>query len=110
MAWPGRGSRATAVAVAALLHDVGKLVLAARLPDQFEASLAASVREGRTLGAVEVELTGASHAQVGGYLLARLVYRLECLESLAVEAARVSYVLREVREHLVEDSFVYWGA
>jgi len=56
--------------VAALLHDAGKLVLAVRLPEQFERALMKAAQEGRPLYTVEEELTRAGHAEVGAYLLA----------------------------------------
>ena len=59
----------SAAVVASLLHDTGKLVLASRLPEQFEAALQLSVMEGRPLHCAETELTGVSHAEVGAYLL-----------------------------------------
>jgi len=61
---------ASASVVAALLHDAGKLVLAVRLPEQFEHVLERSRKERRPLHAVEEELTGTSHAEIGAYLLA----------------------------------------
>jgi putative nucleotidyltransferase with HDIG domain len=60
---------AAAASVAALLHDVGKLVLAARSPEQFERVLRASRKEHRPLYTLEKELTGTSHAEIGAYLL-----------------------------------------
>ncbi len=60
---------AAAASVAALLHDVGKLVLAARLPEQFERVLKASHQEHRPLHMLEKELTGTSHSEIGAYLL-----------------------------------------
>ena len=51
---------------AGLLHDIGKLILASSLPDQF-ASVAAR-KTGNLLDA-EREVFGATHAEVGGYLL-----------------------------------------
>jgi HD-like signal output (HDOD) protein len=53
-----------------LLHDAGKLVMASRLPEQFESALATSMQEGRPLWAVERDLIGTSHAEIGAYLLA----------------------------------------
>ena len=55
--------------IAALLHDTGKLVLAARLPDAFEEALQKSLAENRPLYAVEEEMIGSTHAEVGAYLL-----------------------------------------
>ena len=58
-----------ATSVAALLHDIGKLVLAVRLPEPFERALEASLRENRPLYVLEEEMTGTSHAEIGAYLL-----------------------------------------
>jgi HD-like signal output (HDOD) protein len=55
--------------VAGLLHDVGKLVLARRAPAHFKRALEEMEAEGRPLFAVETDLTGVSHAEVGAYLL-----------------------------------------
>jgi HD-like signal output (HDOD) protein len=60
---------ASACVVAALLHDAGKLVMAAKLPEQFEAALSMSMQEGRPLWVVERDLIGTSHAEIGAYLL-----------------------------------------
>ncbi len=56
-------------ATAALLHDIGKLVLAVRLPDQFERNLQLSREQDRPLYLTEEESLGISHAEVGAYLL-----------------------------------------
>ena len=55
--------------MAALLHDTGKLVLAARLPEQFEEALSQSKRQRRPLYECEPDHFGTSHAEIGGYLL-----------------------------------------
>jgi HD-like signal output (HDOD) protein len=55
--------------VAGMLHDVGKLVLATRAPEHFRRALKGAETEGRPLHAVETELMGVSHAEVGAYLL-----------------------------------------
>jgi putative nucleotidyltransferase with HDIG domain len=60
--------RDTAV-VAALLHDVGKLVLASKAQDRFGRILARAKAEGRPLYRVEEELWGITHAEVGAYLM-----------------------------------------
>lgn len=54
---------------AGLLHDVGKLVLAASLPQEYAASLALAEKEGTGLSKAEQTVIGASHADVGAYLL-----------------------------------------
>jgi HD-like signal output (HDOD) protein len=55
--------------VAGLLHDVGKLVLATCAPAHFSRALAGAQAEGLPLYAVETDLMGVSHAEVGAYLL-----------------------------------------
>jgi HD-like signal output (HDOD) protein len=54
---------------AGLLHDVGKLVLAANLPKEYSAALALAARKGIRLVEAEREMFGATHAKVGAYLL-----------------------------------------
>ncbi len=53
--------------LAGMLHDVGKLVLARAQADQYETLL--SNRGSQRLDEAEIEYFGASHAEVGGYLL-----------------------------------------
>ncbi|HTV56978.1 MAG TPA: response regulator [Terriglobia bacterium] len=58
-----------ATSLAALLHDVGKLVLAARMPAHFTRVLAMADEQGRPLYEVEQDLMGVTHAEIGAYLL-----------------------------------------
>ena len=55
---------------AGVLHDVGKLLLAAHRPDEFALQLAAARESGRPLHELEHERAGVTHAEVGAYLLA----------------------------------------
>ncbi|MCZ6753538.1 MAG: HDOD domain-containing protein, partial [Acidobacteria bacterium] len=55
--------------VAALLHDVGKLVLASKMPGRFKRCLETSREQNRPLYQVEEELGGITHAEIGAYLL-----------------------------------------
>jgi HD-like signal output (HDOD) protein len=66
----------SAAVVAGLLHDVGKLVLATRSPKHFARALEGAAEEKRPLFAVEQELMGVSHAEVGAYLLG--IWGLPC--------------------------------
>jgi putative nucleotidyltransferase with HDIG domain len=66
---PVAAQHSAAASVAALLHDIGKLVLAVRLPEPFERALQASIREHRPLYSIEEEMTGTTHAEIGAYLL-----------------------------------------
>lgn len=72
--------------MAAMLHDAGKLVLATRLPDQFERALDESVSQGRPLDQCEREVFGTTHAEIGGYML-----NLWGLPSEAVDAISVHH-------------------
>lgn len=53
---------------AALLHDVGLLVLATNAPDQYTETLAL-MNQGIAEWEAERQVLGATHAEVGGYLL-----------------------------------------
>ncbi len=57
------------VFVAALLHDIGRLVLASRVPDQFCAVRALAEDKGCEIFEAEEILLGTSHAEIGAYLL-----------------------------------------
>ena len=57
--------------ISGLLHDVGKLVLAANYPDRFEEATRQARQNKITLWEQEYRSYGASHAEVGGYLLGR---------------------------------------
>jgi HD-like signal output (HDOD) protein/ActR/RegA family two-component response regulator len=67
--------------VASLLHDVGRLILASRMPDQFCAANSLAAERGCRLFEVEEELLGTTHAEIGAYLLG-----LWGLPNVAVEA------------------------
>jgi HD-like signal output (HDOD) protein/CheY-like chemotaxis protein len=70
-----------ATVVAALLHDVGSLILAGKMPDAFCDTRALAAKRGCKLFEAEEELLGTSHAEIGAYLLG-----LWGLPSIAVEA------------------------
>jgi HD-like signal output (HDOD) protein len=76
----GRENR-DVTAVAALLHDVGSLILASKLPDVFCSARSLSSKRGCRIFEAEEELLGISHAEIGAYLLG-----LWGIPSLAVEA------------------------
>jgi len=75
-----RGIREITV-VAALLHDIGSLFLASKMPDEFCTARSRASERGCEPFEVEEELLGASHAEIGAYLL-----RLWGIPDLAVEA------------------------
>jgi HD-like signal output (HDOD) protein len=55
--------------VAGMLHDVGKLILAWKLPERFRQLLAQAAAEHCPLYQVEEREYGFSHAEIGAYLL-----------------------------------------
>ncbi len=54
---------------AALLHDAGRFALLSRLPGPYAEVLQRSLRGGRPLEEIEIEVLGATHARIGAYLL-----------------------------------------
>jgi HD-like signal output (HDOD) protein/CheY-like chemotaxis protein len=55
--------------VAGVLHDVGKLVLAANYPQRYSQAISAAQEWNQPLSLIEREMFGAGHADVGGFLL-----------------------------------------
>ena len=54
---------------AGLMHDLGKIVLACNFCQQYEQAQKAARQQARLLWSVEKETFGASHADIGAYLL-----------------------------------------
>lgn len=70
--------------VAGMLHDTGKLVLAANYPDDYQRAMQL-VRSGNVSGcAAETEVFGADHASVGGYLLGLWGLPASVVEAIAL--------------------------
>jgi HD-like signal output (HDOD) protein len=70
--------------VAGLLHDVGKLMLAANLPAQYQEAIAVARREKVPLSVVERKMFGADHADIGGYLLGLWGLPVPVVEAIAL--------------------------
>ena len=68
---------------AALLHDVGRLILMARLPKEFAQIAGRARNEGRPLHDAENELLGVTHAEIGAYLLGLWGLPLPIVEAAA---------------------------
>jgi HD-like signal output (HDOD) protein len=64
------GGDAASTMLAALLHDVGQLVLATQLPGRLSAALAQAHSRQVPLHVAEQEMFGATHAAIGAFLLA----------------------------------------
>jgi HD-like signal output (HDOD) protein len=73
---PEAQSRRGDLLVAAMLHDIGKLVLSVRLPGHLERATEKGRREGLALHEAEYAISGISHAEIGGYLLG--IWGLPC--------------------------------
>jgi HD-like signal output (HDOD) protein/CheY-like chemotaxis protein len=67
--------------VAALLHDIGTLLLASKMPETYRATLDHAREYNCRRFEAEEELLGASHAEIGAYLLG-----LWGIPNLAIEA------------------------
>ncbi|HVU01435.1 MAG TPA: HDOD domain-containing protein [Polyangiaceae bacterium] len=68
---------------AAVVHDVGQIVLSISAPAKFEEVLSEARAGKRALHEVEKERLGASHAEVGGYLLGLWGLPFEVVEATA---------------------------
>ncbi len=55
--------------MAGMLHDVGRVVLATNIPDEYAKVLALAKSDGLPLALCERDMLGATHAEVGAYLL-----------------------------------------
>jgi HD-like signal output (HDOD) protein/CheY-like chemotaxis protein len=78
---PGDSKTREVTVLAALLHDVGSLVLASKMPDRFCSAMSLATQRKCEPFEAEEELMGISHAEIGAYLLG-----LWGLPNLVVEA------------------------
>jgi HD-like signal output (HDOD) protein len=69
--------------VAGMLHDVGKLILAAKIPLEYAKVLSLTESKEITLIEAEKEVIGSTHAQVGAYLLGLWGFSNPIMEALA---------------------------
>jgi len=70
--------------VAGLLHDVGKLVFAINLPQEYSAALNLARENKIPLHLAEKQIFGADHADVGGYLLGLWGLPVPVVEAIAL--------------------------
>lgn len=73
--------------MAGLLHDAGKLFLAANLPRQYQEALTAYRGNGGSELAAELQTFGVTHAEVGAYLLALWGLPFPIVEAIAFHHA-----------------------
>ncbi len=72
-----------AAVVASLLHDIGKLVLAYKMPNRFARLVASAKSKREPLYRTEEELWGITHAEVGAYLLGLWGLPIQVTEAIA---------------------------
>lgn len=68
--------------LAGLLHDIGRLVMALRVPAQLSEAFARHDATEQTLTECETEVLGADHAEVGGALLAHWLFPAAMVETV----------------------------
>ncbi|MBN1347256.1 MAG: HDOD domain-containing protein [Phycisphaerae bacterium] len=68
---------------ASLLHDIGKLVFASMLPDDYSVALVHSAQNRIGIDEAEQEVIGASHGEVGAYLLGLWGFADPVIEAVA---------------------------
>ena len=73
--------------VAGMLHDIGKVMIAASLPEQYEQAVALASEQRISISAAECEIFGASHSQVGAYLLGLWGLPVTIVEAVAMHHA-----------------------
>lgn len=66
-----------------ILHDVGRLILAANLPDMYSQAVALADRIGCTVTKAEEDIFGTTHAEVGAYLMGLWGLPDQIVESVA---------------------------
>jgi HD-like signal output (HDOD) protein len=78
---------AEAAFTAGLVHDIGTIILAMSVPERLTAVLKLAAESARALDEVEREQLGASHAEVGGYLLGVWGLTMDVVEAVAYHHA-----------------------
>ena len=75
--------RAEQAFAAGIMHDIGKLILAEKLPEQYQIILAEAKATHTELHKVERKYLNATHAEVGAYLLALWGLPVPLIEAIA---------------------------
>jgi HD-like signal output (HDOD) protein/CheY-like chemotaxis protein len=86
-----------AACVSGLLHDVGKLILAANAPTDYQRVLAESAPDAAIPLEVERRILGATHADVGGYLLGLWGLPVPVVEAITLHHTPREYPREEGR-------------
>lgn len=70
--------------LACMLHDVGKVILASGDPDRYQSAVGLAHKRRAPLFEIEREVFGASHAEVGAFLLSQWGLPLSVIEAIAL--------------------------
>jgi putative nucleotidyltransferase with HDIG domain len=97
---PGNKQLHSQAQTAGLLHDVGRLVIAANLADQYQEIMAAT-HAGRLYVDVEREIFGVSHAELGAYVLALWGLPKPVVEAIAFHHADSEIVSRMQNQEII---------
>lgn len=95
LAQTAEARRANDAFTAGLLHDVGRIVLAANLPQEYAAIVAEARGKSRPLHDEEAAQLGVTHAQVGAYLLGLWGMPAPLVEAAAAHHAPSETAARE---------------
>ena len=68
--------------IAGMLHDIGKLVFAMKIPEQYNQVFCLAEENNITMIEAENEVIGSTHAEVGGYLLGLWGFSDSIIEAL----------------------------
>lgn len=79
----GDSALAEAAYTAGLLHDVGKFILAANIPQKYNEVLGATLARKVSFGLAELQILGATHAQIGAAILGTWGLPGEIVEAIA---------------------------
>ncbi|NTV53257.1 MAG: HDOD domain-containing protein [Candidatus Firestonebacteria bacterium] len=78
-----RGEQKEAAFVAALLHDIGKILLVSEMPDRVRAVMAEMKNSGEPMHVVEKKIFNTTHAEIGAYLLGMWQIPFTIVEAIA---------------------------
>jgi len=71
------------IMVSGLLHDIGKVALKIKFPDEYDKALSISERENRLIRESEESIFNISHAEVGGWLTEKWYFPKNLTEPIA---------------------------
>lgn len=83
----GDGTMREEAMTAGLLHDLGKLILVANRPGIYVEVRSLALAKGASQGEAEREIMGATHAEIGGYLLGLWGLPFAIVEAVAMHHA-----------------------